>query len=436
MLLVAPAIAYTGSVDYPELFKYSDQKNANLETALQSISSSFRNNSVPITQELLAAIMATLDKEVEVANYLPVEEKGDYGMGANCTFKIKGSCKSTPYDGGADYKGRGYIQITGKSNYQTYCGSDCVGTSSPEADVCGCKNQKYCTFTDAVTCPQVKALQPDYAAKIFASFYVKSPTGKDLVLLSKAKNYNAVGKAINGGEAYASDFNYIASGYLTLFENNPDKTNLLLTWLNSGTSGAEHRPLLLEQIALGEGTDNATAKGHQFDSGYDVPFDYGKYGRPSTPLTKMTVREVMDFQAQMIAAQIKAGIDPKDASGAVGKYQINQTNLLDLMNRFNPGISLDTKFNVLTQDMLAISILDKRGYNEWLDGKKSDHDFQKNLAKEWASVADPDTGKSYYGGQNIGTTDAQIKEAMAQSKSIWTSYICGCYAKLGRVCPY
>ena len=93
----------------------------------------------------------------------------------------------------------------------------------------------------------------------------------------------------------------------------------------------------------------------------------------------MTVREVMDFQAQMIAAQIKAGIDPKDASGAVGKYQINQTNLLDLMNRFNPGISLDTKFNVLTQDMLAISILDKRGYNEWLDGKNSQTTIFKRI---------------------------------------------------------
>ena len=50
----------------------------------------------------------------------------------------------------------------------------------------------------------------------------------------------------------------------------------------------------------------------------------------------------------------------------------------------------------------------------------SDHDFEKNLAKEWASV-NPDTGKSYYGGQNIGTTDAQIKEAMAQSKSLYRS---------------
>ena len=79
-LLVASAFAYTGSVDFPDLFKYSDQKNTNLETALLSISTSFKDNSIPITQELLAAIMATLDKEVG-ASYLPVEEMGDYGMG-------------------------------------------------------------------------------------------------------------------------------------------------------------------------------------------------------------------------------------------------------------------------------------------------------------------------------------------------------------------
>jgi len=64
MLLTAPALAFSGSMEFPELFKYDDQKNANLETALLSILTSFKNNSVSITQELLAAIMATLDKEV------------------------------------------------------------------------------------------------------------------------------------------------------------------------------------------------------------------------------------------------------------------------------------------------------------------------------------------------------------------------------------
>ena len=226
-------MAYTGSADFPELFKYSDQKNTNLETALLSISTSFKDNSVPITQELLAAIMATLDKEVG-SNYLPIEENGDYGMGTDCTYKVSGSCRSTSYAGGVDYKGRGYIQITGKSNYQTYCGSDCVGTSSPELDVCGCKNQWQCTVTDAATCPQVKALQPDYAAKIFALYYVDN----NWVSLSNSKHYWDVGKAINGGDAYASDFGNIANAYLTLFSDNPDKTSSLLAWLNSGIPAA------------------------------------------------------------------------------------------------------------------------------------------------------------------------------------------------------
>ncbi len=222
------ALGYTGSVDYPELFKYGNQKNADLETALLSISGSFNDNSVSVTQELLAAILATLDKEVG-ENYLPVEEGGDYGMGTGCTYKVDGSCRSTPYDGGVDYKGRGYIQITHKYNYQKYC-PDCVGTSAPELDVCGCKNQWHCTVTDPVVCTQVKALQPDYAARIFASYYIEN----GLVSISNSRNYWRVGKVINGGDTYASDFNVKANDYLTFFNNNLDKTTKLLTWLNSG----------------------------------------------------------------------------------------------------------------------------------------------------------------------------------------------------------
>ena len=126
------------------------------------------------------------------------------------------------------YKGRGYIQITGQGNYKAFCGLDCVGTSTPLLDVCGCKNQKYCTVTDGAICPQVKALQPDYAARIFALYYIKN----NLVPQSNSKHYWNVGKAINGGDAYASAFGVKANAYLTMFNDNPDKTNLLLTWLS------------------------------------------------------------------------------------------------------------------------------------------------------------------------------------------------------------
>ena len=105
-----------------------------------------------------------------------------------------------------DYKGRGYIQLTGQDNYKAFCGPDCIGESKPESDVCGCKNQWYCTVTDEAICPQVKALQPDRAAEIFASYYI----GNRLVSQSNAEDYEAVGNVIND-EVYADEFNTIGA---------------------------------------------------------------------------------------------------------------------------------------------------------------------------------------------------------------------------------
>jgi conjugal transfer mating pair stabilization protein TraG len=167
---------------------------------------------------------------------------------------------------------------------------------------------------------------------------------------------------------------------------------------------------LLDRIALGEGTSDTQAQSHNFPSGYDVPLGYGQYGTPSvngnpTTLSQMTLGEVQTFQQQMI--------DNGAPSGAVGKYQITQGTLADLKSSL--GLSDDTPFNAVTQEMLGQARLEERGYSKWMGGEMSDHDFQKNLAKEWASVADPDTGHSYYG-QGVGTTDTQIKEAMTQTK--------------------
>jgi hypothetical protein len=151
--------------------------NANLETALHTISSSFTERGVHVTQELLAAILATLVNEVENVKFLPREEKGDFGMGPNSKYTVGGSRRSTPYQGGVDYKGRGYIQLTLLDNYQKYC-PECV---AQESNICGCERQWQCTVTDKAKCPQAKALQPECAARIFASYYNESPKGKNLV---------------------------------------------------------------------------------------------------------------------------------------------------------------------------------------------------------------------------------------------------------------
>ncbi|MBI5227600.1 N-acetylmuramoyl-L-alanine amidase [Candidatus Micrarchaeota archaeon] len=225
--------AYNAS-KFPELFKYGKDKNQNLMTALKSISGSFKAQGTTMTPELLAAVMATLEKEVG-GSFLPVEEIGDYGMGPKCSYKISGKCRSTPYDGGVDYKGRGYIQITHKYNYEKYCGADCVTASSNvTTSVCGCKNKKYCTVTDLVACPQAKALNPTTAAKIFASFYGSvTSDGKNLIALSNAKNYYAVGKKINGGTSYGNDFGVKGKKYMAIFSKSQNKTTALIEYLNN-----------------------------------------------------------------------------------------------------------------------------------------------------------------------------------------------------------
>ena len=172
---------------------------------------------------------------------------------------------------------------------------------------------------------------------------------------------------------------------------------------------------LLDRIALGEGTSDAAAQEYGFNSGYDVLYGYhkpedfdSKFSGKS--LTEMTLGEIWELQEKM-------GI--KDA---VGKYQILSETLFGTKKNGYYGLqdilglSDDTIFDAATQERLAQALLERRGYSDWMDGRISDDQFQLNLAKEWASVADPTTDKSYYG-QNVGATDAQIKEAMQQTKA-------------------
>jgi len=190
---------------------------------------------------------------------------------------------------------------------------------------------------------------------------------------------------------------------------------ILLVMLFSGVvSGIDNSAAasLLDRIALGEGTTDAAAQGHGLASAYEITYAYGEYvPEDSKPLTEMTIGEVKQLQHQMLSNQ--AG--NKLQSSAVGKYQLIRATLVEQQKEL--GLSDDIKFDAATQELFGLSLLEKRGYREWTEGKISDYQFQKNLAKEWASVADPDTGKSHYG-QGVGTTDAQIKEAMAQTKSL------------------
>lgn len=163
---------------------------------------------------------------------------------------------------------------------------------------------------------------------------------------------------------------------------------------------------LLDEIAEGEGTSDAAARQHGYNSGYDVTLGWGAYADDkSKPLTEMTVGEVKALQRQMLA-------NPRNHwnSSAVGRYQIVGTTLRDLQQEM--GISDNERFTPELQDRMAMRLLERRGFSDFQSGRISASTFQNRLAKEWASIARSDTGRSHYG-QGTGTSSREIQEALA-----------------------
>jgi hypothetical protein len=112
-----------------------------------------------------------------------------------------------------------------------------------------------------------------------------------------------------------------------------------------------------------------------------------------SPLTSMTVADVLKFQDKMISGQGPTG---KHESTAVGKYQIIRETLNGLVASgvLKPG----DIFNSGTQDRAAIALLKQRGMDSYQGGKISLEQFADKVAQEWASMPMAN-GKSYYAGK-------------------------------------
>lgn len=112
------------------------------------------------------------------------------------------------------------------------------------------------------------------------------------------------------------------------------------------------------------------------------------YGGDKLPLSKMTIGEVMAWQDMKAEAGAK--------STAVGRYQIISKTMKDLSRRNPKDFGPDLLFTPERQEWAADTLLDRRGYKDFEAGTKSREDMALELAKEWASLPDPNTGKSYY----------------------------------------
>jgi len=146
------------------------------------------------------------------------------------------------------------------------------------------------------------------------------------------------------------------------------------------------RKALLDLIASGEAINGS------YDS-----VNTGKIGKILTGLSNMTVAEVMKRQAD-------------GEFRAAGRYQIIPSTLNGLVRQ---GIVKPTdKFDSATQDKLANALIDARLRAAGDDPIKQ----QLELSKEWAAIANPLTGNSYYAGNGIdkaSITSAQVQGVLS-----------------------
>jgi muramidase (phage lysozyme) len=133
-------------------------------------------------------------------------------------------------------------------------------------------------------------------------------------------------------------------------------------------------------------------KGESNVAGYDTMVGSNKpFG-----LTNKTLQQVLDLQKQRLKTH---------GGTAAGGYQILNKNLLNLAKQHKHDLN-KTLFDQATQDTYAKSLMDRRGFKDYLAGKITPDQMRINLAKEWAAL--PAKGEqSYYHG--VGNNAARIK---------------------------
>lgn len=124
---------------------------------------------------------------------------------------------------------------------------------------------------------------------------------------------------------------------------------------------------------------------------------FGNAQNSSIQFTRMSIAEVLQWQQEYVAQG--------SPSSAVGRYQIINTTLAELVRTMN--IEANERFDEALQDRLAIALLERRGSIRYAHKELSRQDFAANLAMEWASLpkisgSNPDA--SYYAGDGLNAS--------------------------------
>jgi muramidase (phage lysozyme) len=140
----------------------------------------------------------------------------------------------------------------------------------------------------------------------------------------------------------------------------------------------------------------------------DVGNAYSKvYGtRNEYPLEKMTLDQIYTLQGQMRASG--------SPSTAIGAYQFLQKTLKGLQSQL--GLKGDDLFTKDLQDRLALTLLNRRGFGEFSEGRMGKKEFVNSLAMEWAGLPNT-TGKSHYDGDGLNKATVKLRDVLSQLKN-------------------
>jgi muramidase (phage lysozyme) len=169
----------------------------------------------------------------------------------------------------------------------------------------------------------------------------------------------------------------------------------------AAADGKRRARLVLDRIALAEGTDETRARAHGYACGYDVPVGYGRFDPPgvATPLSQMTLDEVDARQGAM------------RGGSHVGRYQFGRATLWRLRSRF--GLSGALVFGPDLQDRLARQLMRWRGFD---DPAATPQQVQEQFAAEWASIPRLNGASRY--GQPVGMSGEAFHAMLAAARAM------------------
>ncbi|GEM_PF-5359802 len=118
-------------------------------------------------------------------------------------------------------------------------------------------------------------------------------------------------------------------------------------------------------------------------------------------LTGRTVNQVLQLQQEVLDAGGKGT--------ACGKGQWIRSTLLDVKNDLAAeGIDIGNKlFDEEMQNFLMEKMLERRGYDKFLNGEIDEMTMMRNLSMEWAAIPEDMRGESYYKG--VGDNKAHLE---------------------------